>query len=64
MSTMEPTERPPGFMENRQMGLGRAPGIDLHAIYNSHKPKALKTKRLKKVLPPMKSEFSKAIQNF
>jgi hypothetical protein len=32
-------EKPAGYKENREMGLGRAPGIDLHAIYNSHKPR-------------------------
>ena len=47
-------------MSNRQMGLGRAPGIDLGAIYNTNrfrvgeKPKKTKHKQ---------SEFSKQYQN-
>jgi len=50
-------EKPPGYLENRQMGLGRAPGIDLHAIYNSHKPRAVRPKKMKKVEQP-KSAFA------
>jgi len=49
-------------MQNRDMGLGKAPGIDLHAIYNSHKPRKEKPKKMKKVDKP--SAFSKAISEF
>lgn len=67
IETAEPSEKekelPPGYKENRTIGLGRAPGIDLHSIYNAHKPRAIRPKKMKKVQKPV-SEFEKAISEF
>lgn len=38
------------------MGVGRAPGIDLVAIYNKHNPKTKKLPALRKQ-KPVESEF-------
>ena len=63
----EPVEEvdPDNYNSNRQLGLGRAPGVDLAAMYRVGQPKLVKPgfkpKRIKHKNLNIESEFSKAL---